>query len=118
MRTLAVAIVTLGLLAGTAEAKDHYQKALKFYDLAKYDEPIKEFEAAYEIKDEPVLLYNIAQAYRLATRYPEALRFYRTYLKRSPKAPNKGEVEQKIADMETLIAQQNRVANGPPNDPI
>jgi tetratricopeptide (TPR) repeat protein len=100
------------------QAKEHYVQATKLYDLGKYDEAIKEFEAAFEIKDDPVLLYNIAQAYRLANKYPEALRFYRTYLRRKPKAANRAEVETKIADMENLIAEQNRVANGPPIDPI
>lgn len=133
MRTLAAAVtavvLSLGLSASSAragkpasedaaQAKEHYKRGTKLYDLGKYDEAIQEFEAAFEIKDEPVLLYNIAQAYRLANKYPEALRFYRTYLRRSPRAPNKSEVEAKIADMENLIAQQNKVATAAPADAI
>ena len=112
-----------GGVAEAAQAKEHYKKGTKLYDLGKYDEAIHEFEAAYELKDEPVLLYNIAQAYRLANKYAEALRFYRSYLRKFTAAnkkdpPNKVEVETKIADMENLIAQQNRIATGPPVDAI
>src|SRR4051812_36896889 len=107
----------------STQAKEHYKKGTKLYDLGKYDEAIKEFEAAYEVKDEPVLLYNIAQAYRLDNKYAEALRFYRNYLrkyvsKNKKDPPNKTEVEAKIADMENLIAQQNRVATAPPADTL
>ena len=107
----------------SAAAKEHYKKGTKLYDLGKYDEAITEFEGAYELKDEPVLLYNIAQAYRLANKYAEALRFYRSYLRKFTAAnkkdpPNKVEVETKIADMENLIAQQNRISTGPPVDAI
>src|SRR5439155_13145172 len=116
MRTLIALTVVAGLCAGApalagkpsddaASAKEHYTKGTKLYDLGKYDEAIKEFEAAYEIKDEPVLLYNIAQAYRLDNKYAEALRFYRSYMrkytsKNKKDAPNKTEVDAKIADME------------------
>src|SRR5204863_4100840 len=106
-----------------AAAKEHYTKGTKLYDLGKYEEAIKEFEAAYEIKDEPVLLYNIAQAYRLDNKYSEALRFYRSYMrkytsKNKKDAPNKTEVDAKIADMESLLQQQNRIPTAPPGDTI
>ena len=108
--------------AGTKDdatlAREHYKRGTTLYDLNRFEEAVKEFEAAYEIKDDPVLLYNIAQSYRLANKYPEALRFYRNYLRRSPKAPNKIEVEQKIADMEKLITEQNRVATAAPDTMI
>src|SRR6185436_16138546 len=99
-----------------AAAREHYKRGTTLYDLGKYDEAIIEFQQAYEIKDDPVLLYNIAQSFRLSNKYNEALRFYRTYLRRAPKAPNRDEVETKIADMENLIQQQNKVATTPSPD--
>lgn len=115
---LALSLAIAGVAhAGPAEdaaaAKGHYDRGTRLYDLAKYDEAIKEFESAFEIKDSPVLLYNIAQSYRLWGKYPEALRFYRKFLQKMPKAPNKAEVEAKIKDMEDLIAKQNKVASAP-----
>ena len=132
MRTLKKTVIAslslLLLAAGVAAAKptsdeaqaarEHYKRGTTLYDLGKYDEAIIEFQQAYEIKDDPVLLYNIAQSYRLANKYQDALRFYRTYLRKSPKAPNRDEVETKIADMENLIAQQAKVASSPSVDAI
>ena len=104
----------------TSAAREHYKRGNTLYDLNRFDEAVKEFEAAYELKDDPVLLYNIAQSYRLANKYSEALRFYRNYLRRyasanKKDAPNKSEVEQKIDDMEKLITEQNRVATAAPD---
>lgn len=128
MRMLVASLSLLVLAAGVAAAKpsadeaqaarEHYKRGTTLYDLGKYDEAIIEFQQAYEIKDDPVLLYNIAQSYRLANKYQDALRFYRTYLRKSPKAPNRDEVETKIADMENLIAQQAKVAASPSVDAI
>ncbi len=102
--------------ADAKAAREHYKRGTTLYDLGRYEDAIGEFQQAYEIKDEPVLLYNIAQAYRLSNKFKEALQFYRTYLRRSPRAPNREEVEQKIADMEGLIQQQAKVATSPSVD--
>ena len=127
MRTLVVTLCLALAAAGpalakpgdeTSAAREHYKRGTTLYDLGKYEDAIVEFQQAYEIKDDPVLLYNIAQSYRLSNKYQEALRFYKTYLRRAPKAPNRDEVETKIADMENLIAQQQRVATMPSQDPI
>ena len=72
-----------------AAARQHYKRAMVHYDLGRYDQAISEFQQAYEIKDDPNLLFNIAQAHRLAKHYGEALTLYRSYLRRSPKAPNR-----------------------------
>jgi hypothetical protein len=101
-----------------AAAREHYKRGLTLYDLGKYDEAVVEFEQAYELKDEPVLLYNIGQALRLNSKYTEAMRFYRTYLKRKPNAPNREEVEQKIASLEELIEAQKKMSTAPPPDAI
>jgi tetratricopeptide (TPR) repeat protein len=99
---------------GAAEgAKEHYERAKKLYDLNRFDEAVKEFEAAYELNDQPVLLYNIAQSYRLAGKLPESVRFYKSYLrnfqsKNGKDAPNKVEVEGKIVDIEKQITDQQR----------
>jgi hypothetical protein len=99
-------------------AKDHFLKGTKYFDLGHFDEAIKEYEAAYEIKDEPVLLYNIAQAHRLAGHSKEAVHFYRSYLRRVPKATNRDEVETKIAEISKLIEQQEKTRALPPDLPM
>lgn len=84
-------------------ARAHYQKGTALYDLGKYDEAVAEFEAAYEAKSDPALLYNLAQANRLAGHAEQALHFYRTYLKYVPKVANREEIETRIAALEKQI---------------
>jgi tetratricopeptide (TPR) repeat protein len=101
-----------------ASAREHYQKGTSYYDLGKYNEAIREFEAAYEIKNDPALLYNLAQSHRLAGNPEQALRFYRTYLRYVPKAPNRAEIDDRIKQLETLVNQKNAAQTTPPNQAI
>ena len=85
---------------------ERYEKALRLYHVGKYDEALAEFQAAYLISADPVMLYNIGQCHRLADRPEEAARFYRNYLRVAPEAPNRVAVEKQIAAMEKLAAEQ------------
>ena len=90
------------------EVKLHYQRATRAYDLQKYQEAIDEYQKAYEISGDPPMLYNIAQAYRLADQPAEAVRYYRRFLQRMPNARNREDVERKIADQEKLAEQRKK----------
>jgi tetratricopeptide (TPR) repeat protein len=87
-------------------AKDHWERGTKFYDIGKYDDAIKEFEAAYEAKSDPAFLYNLAQSHRLAGHNNEALRLYRTYLRYVPKAPNRSDIEDRNKELEKAGAEK------------
>jgi tetratricopeptide (TPR) repeat protein len=97
-----------------ALAREHYFKGTRAFDLGAYDEAIAEYGAAYRIKDDPALLYNLGQAHRLAGHAAEALRIYKVYLSKRPEAANRPEVEAKIAELQKLIEQQNRTKSMPP----
>jgi hypothetical protein len=115
---LIVSLASIASADDRSDARDHFMKGSKFFDLGKFDEAIKEYEAAYTLRDEPVLLYNIAQAHRLAGHASQAMHFYKSYLHRSPKAPNREEVENKIAELEKLVQQQQITQTLPPDQPI
>jgi tetratricopeptide (TPR) repeat protein len=123
---LAVALI-FGVLAlpaiaraddDSAAAREHYQKGTSYYDLGRYADAIKEFEAAYEIKNDPALLYNLAQSNRLAGNSEQALHFYRTYLRYVPKVTNRAEIEDRIKQLDQLLAQKNAAQVTPPNQTI
>lgn len=97
-----------------SSARLHYQRGTTYYDLGRYHEAAKEYEAAFELKDDPALLFNIAQAYRLAHEYADAVRAYRAYLRRLPNADNATEVEARIHEMQELINQQRSTEQRPP----
>src|SRR6478735_7800749 len=95
-------------------AKEHYTRGTSFYDLGRYDDAIKEFEAAYQLKNDPAFLYNLAQSYRQAGNHEQALHFYKTYLRYVPKAPNRADIEEKIKTEEQLVAQKGGGTTPPP----
>jgi tetratricopeptide (TPR) repeat protein len=97
-----------------AAAKEHYQRGTSFYDLGRYPEAIKEFEAAYQLKNDPAFLYNLAQSYRQAGDPEQALHFYRTYLRYVPKPPNRAEIDERIAALEKQIAEKGTATVQPP----
>jgi tetratricopeptide (TPR) repeat protein len=97
-----------------ASARSHFKRASRLYDLRRYREAAKEFEAAYEAKDDPAFLYNIAQAYRLAGDSAEAVGAYQSYLRRAPDAPHRREVEARIAELKQLVEDQRKTQQAPP----
>lgn len=101
-----------------AAAREHFQKGTKFFDLGKFEDAVKEYEAAYELIDDPVLLYNIAQAHRLAGHTERALFFYRSFLRRNPNAKNQDEVNLKIAELQKALDQQAHAQGIPPSTPL
>ncbi len=126
MRFVLLLVTTLSLLPGgvadaqedVAAAREHYRKGTKAYDLGRYSEAAQEYEAAYDAKQDPALLFNIAQAYRLANDYPKAIRFYRSYLRNVPRASSRPDIEQRIDEMQRAIEQQERAAHGPPDGTV
>jgi tetratricopeptide (TPR) repeat protein len=102
-------------MAQKQEIRAHYQRASRDYDLGKFDEAIDEYQVIYEIDGDPVMLYNLAQAYRLADQPEKAIQFYRRYLQRSPEARNRDAVEQKIAALAKSLAEHGKAA--PPISP-
>jgi tetratricopeptide (TPR) repeat protein len=82
------------------KAEEHYEKGQTHYDLGEFDDAIAEFKAAYELSRAPALLFNIAQAYRLAKNYEQAVFFYRSYLRADPDGEARASVEQWILELE------------------
>jgi tetratricopeptide (TPR) repeat protein len=97
-----------------AKARELYQAGLVHYDLKEYAEALKSFKDAYRVVQDPAFLYNIAQCHRRLGQNPEALDFYRNYLRRSPSAPNRAEVERRIQEIEREIQQAEKTGRPPP----
>jgi len=105
----------------SALARQHYEAGLAAFNLRDFKTAIAEFEAGYRLKPDPVFLYNLGQAHRLAESHEQALYFYRAYLRTSEDTPNRKEVEDRIATLEKLVAEKKEAARPPdhtlaPND--
>jgi tetratricopeptide (TPR) repeat protein len=111
-------VLALGGVAAADEAsqaKHFFVSGSKHFDLGEYSEALNDFKEGYRLKDDPVFLYNIAQCHRLLNQNTEALRAYKTYLRRAPNATNRSEVERKIAAIEEAQAAANKASTTPPN---
>ena len=84
-------------------ARAHSQEGDAYYKLEKYANAITEYEQAYLAKPDPSFLYNIAQCHRLMGQGPEAIKFYRRFLKDAPTAPNRAVAEKHIRDLEDAL---------------
>jgi hypothetical protein len=98
------------------EAREHFRKGSRAFDLGAYEEAIQEYGAAYRIIDDPALLYNLGQANRLGGHAAEALHLYKVYLSKKPDAPNRAEVENKIAELQKLVDQETKAKKALPPD--
>ena len=97
-----------------ARGRDHAGKGRRLYDLRRYDAAIREFEQAYQLDNDPAHLYNIAQSHRLANHVPEAIAAYRAYLDRLPDAPNRPDIERRIAELGASQRPPNTLDPQPP----
>lgn len=115
-RLVLLGCVALASMAGADETDDvnaarmHYKKGTRAFELGHYADAITEYEAAYKAKDDPALLFNLAQAYRLNSDSVGALRAYKAYLHRIPDAPNGDEVRSRIDELQRAIDEQRRVS--------
>jgi len=120
----AVALVLL-LLPGVAgaveptaateeQARSHYQRGQRHYNVGDFDGAIDEFKRAYEISPAPGLLFNIAQAYRAKKDREHALYFYSTYLREDPNAPEREFVEARMSELRGAEAPEERSGPAPP----
>jgi hypothetical protein len=89
------------------KVKKLFEDGMVQYDLRRFDAAITLFEKAFETRPDPVFLYNIAQAHRMAGRPADAAAFYRNYLRKAPEAGN-------VADVKGWIAQLDKEAAGKP----
>ncbi len=114
-------LIALVLLASpadaTAQAREHFKAAQLHYALGEFEDAVKEFREAYRLRQEPAILYNIAQSYRQMRQWREAYFNYQQYLNLKKDAPNREEVEQ-LADqmrkrMDAEEEQKSRIAAVP-----
>jgi tetratricopeptide (TPR) repeat protein len=111
---IAVGLATPAAAQDRAAARQAYTEGSKHYDLNQYAEALEAFKRAYWNYEDPVFLYNIAQCHRALKHKSEAIDFYRSYLRKAPNARNRAEVQRIMSELEAAVAQEKRVALGPP----
>jgi hypothetical protein len=99
-------------------AKLRYEAGVAAYREGRYREAIEQFLQADRLAPRAAFSFNIARAYVQARDLPNALRWYRDYLRRSPDASNANEVKALVLEYERDLAkrglQQLTVESTPP----
>lgn len=119
-----------------AEAKAEYRAGSDAYALSNYEEAVTHFERAYELSQEPALLFNLGQSY---TRWysisndpdhlKKARRLYENYvlnvgathLDEQGQADARADAQRRIAEVDRMIANHHDPhARGPdaPDKPV
>lgn len=110
-----VGLTTL-LCSGTARAAEPDPEARRLYAQGKaeyaqghYVEAIALFERSYALSESTALLFNMAQAHRLAgpAHCADALALYKSYVAAEPGAENRNEVEERIAELGECASQKS-----------
>jgi hypothetical protein len=123
---LAVALVCL-LAGGTAGAREHHEhrvdarhhleKANALAGEGKCAAAVPEYTAAYEKLQDPIVLFNRADCYRRLGENAKAADDYRGYLEGFPAAPNRKEIEARIATLEKPAPPRQPAAASRPSPP-
>ena len=100
-----------------AKAQVFYEEGMAHFQLEEYPAAVEKWEAGFRIKPAAEFLFNIAQAYRLSRQWEKAHSFYQKFLKLSPRAANRAEVERHITNIEKSIAEAKLIQTAPPADP-
>ncbi len=92
-----------------------FDRGSALYALGRYAEAAPLFERAFELKPDPALLFNAAQAYRFMGNKPRALTLYQNYIRLyGDTIPNADDVRHQIDQLKEAIAVDERSKTAPP----
>ncbi|MCU1277149.1 MAG: ligand-gated channel protein [bacterium] len=122
MRVVATAVVMLlcvSVARGDAsdDARALFEHGTALYALHRFAEAATQFEKAFELKPDPAILYNAAQAHRFAGNKARSLELYESYLRLYGERPNAAEVSDHIRELRGAIDAERRATNAPPTGP-
>lgn len=111
-----LAVSAVALADPNAQAKAHFKQGRDYQDQGDYAKAAEEYKAAYELDRRPEMLFNIAQAYRLADAKPQALDYYKQYLAAQPEGLGAAESRQHVDELEKQL-EAERAKPPPPTPP-
>ena len=98
------------------EVRAYLDKATAAFALSRYAVAAENYEKAFELKPDPAVLYNAAQAHRLAGNKERALDLYQSYL-RMYGTEKRAEIEKHVENLKEAIEKDRAVATSPPRTP-
>ena len=99
---------------GVRDARALYEQGTKHYQLGEYAPALESFKKGYWTRRNPAFLYNIGQCYRMLGDAENAAMEYRAFLRESPNATNRADVEQFIRDADEAVKKKEAQKERPP----
>lgn len=115
------ALLSVTLLARVAHADDAeklYNDGQAAYDAKRYDDAIAAWGKAYEASRLPALIFNLAQAHRLAGHCAKAVEAYKKFLSLDPSSDERPSAEQFMRELEPCPAPAPRTVTPPEQKPV
>ena len=100
--------------SSTEKARGHFKQGKAFQDAGAYERAAEEYKLAYEADARPEMLFNIAQAYRLAKRKEQAVDYFRQYLDKQPNGAGADEARRHVVTLTKEIDEENAAKQAPP----
>jgi hypothetical protein len=97
-----------------SEGRDHLKRANALAGDGDCDAAIEEYTKAYDLLQDPVVLFNRAECYRRTGAGEKAADDYRAFLEKVPNAPNRAAIEAKIVALEAPEPPAGETAKTPP----
>ena len=110
-RTIAIRPASTRRADRTRQGRRTSKRANALADKGDCQSAIDEYTKAYELLNDPVVLFNRGECFRRVGDTDPAIDDYREFLEKVPNAPNRAAIEAKIAAMETP---EPPVAKAPP----
>lgn len=100
MRSLIVVALLGNVAHAESEAERYYKQGQAAYDDKRYDDAIAAWTRSYELSKLPGLVFNLAQAHRLAAHCEQAVAEYRRFLSLDPASDERPTAEQFLRELE------------------
>ena len=85
------------------QAKAEFKRGSDLYNAGQYQPAVAAFMAADKLAPSAALSFNIAVAYEKLDDTSGTLRWYRDYLRRSPRAPNASTVQARVSELSSKL---------------
>lgn len=99
-------------------ARQHYKAATGHFAVGEFSDAAAEYEAAFKLHQDPALLFNAAQARRLAGENQKALVLYKNFLHLYPSSPNIPVVREQIDKLQEVVAAEAKAKSSPPTNTV
>lgn len=100
-----------------AAARTHYQAGVSYYESARYEDAVREFETAYEITPRVELLFNISQCYERLGNLGEAVRYLERFVEGTDDEAMRRLQEERLRNLRDRLAEQPEPEPDPEPEP-